>query len=173
MLSQQLVGTWRLVSRETRRPDGHVPYFCGEHPVGQLMYDAAGNMSVAFMRRGRSQFAGADKSQCTPAEIKEAFDGFQSYFGTYEIDEEKKTVTHHVRWEFVPELGRDEPDPIGRTFRQSLDVEHAADSRWRWDGYCRPGVGPESLNLALSLGTFQAISCQPPCPAGRVTQRSR
>lgn len=102
MLSEQLVGTWRLISRETRRPDGSVSHAYSEHPVGQLMYDAAGNMSVAFMRPDRPKFAGSDKSQGTPAEIRAACDGFQAYFGTYEINEEKKTVTHHVAGSLFP-----------------------------------------------------------------------
>jgi hypothetical protein len=102
MLREQLVGTWRLISRETRRSDGSVSHAYGEHPIGQLMYDAAGNMSVAFMRPGRSKFVHADKFQGTAAEIKAAFDGFQGYFGIYEIDEDKKTVTHQVEGSLLP-----------------------------------------------------------------------
>jgi hypothetical protein len=66
------------------------------------MYDSAGNMSVAFMRPGRLKFAIADKCRGTAAEIKTALEGFQAYFGTYETDEEKKTVTHHVEGSLLP-----------------------------------------------------------------------
>lgn len=102
MLSEQLVGTWRLISRETRGPEGNVSHAYAEQPVGQLMYDAKGNMSVAFMRRGRPKFAGSDKFQGTPAEIRAAFDGFQAYFGTYEVDEAKQTVMHHIVGSLFP-----------------------------------------------------------------------
>jgi hypothetical protein len=66
------------------------------------MYDAAGNMSVAFMRRDRPKFAGPDKFQGTPTEVRAAFDGFQAYFGTYEVDEAKRTITHYIAGSLFP-----------------------------------------------------------------------
>ena len=32
----------------------------------------------------------------TPEEIKEAFEKFEAYCGTYEVDEEKSIITHHI-----------------------------------------------------------------------------
>ena len=61
------------------------------------MYDAGGNMSAHVMRNDRSLFAANDPSRGTDAEVRAAFDGHASYFGTYTIDEATQTVTHHVR----------------------------------------------------------------------------
>ena len=54
-------------------------------------------MSAQLMRSDRPAFAICDFQGGTPEEIKTAIEGFLAYFGTYEIDEEKATVTHHVR----------------------------------------------------------------------------
>lgn len=37
-----------------------------------------------------------DPLRGTPEEIKEAFEGFDAYGGTYEVDMEKGAVTHHI-----------------------------------------------------------------------------
>jgi hypothetical protein len=60
------------------------------------MYDSIGNMSVVIMRPDRPRTSINDKFQATTEDIKSAFDGFEAYFGSYEIDEEKKIVIHHI-----------------------------------------------------------------------------
>lgn len=50
----------------------------------------------------RPAFAINDQMKGTPEEIKAAFEGFIAYFGTYEINEEKGTVIHHVRGSSFP-----------------------------------------------------------------------
>ncbi len=102
MRKEPLIGTWKLISCETRRSDGEVLYPYGKQPLGQLIYDPAGNMAVAIMRPGRVKFSIPDKFQGTPGETKSAFDGFESYWGTYEIDEEQNTVIHHVEGSLFP-----------------------------------------------------------------------
>jgi hypothetical protein len=97
-----LVGTWRLVSFEARDSKGQLQYPLGEHVSGLLMYDAGGNMSAHVMRNDRSRFAANDPGRGTDAEVRAAFDGHASYFGTYTIDEATQTVTHHVRGAWYP-----------------------------------------------------------------------
>jgi Lipocalin-like domain len=94
--SRRFVGSWRLVSFEGRSPDGRVVHPMGEQPSGQLIYDATGQVSVQYMRRGRPQFASGDLHQGTPEEIKAAFEGYIGYWGTYDVDAKAKIVTHHV-----------------------------------------------------------------------------
>ena len=60
------------------------------------MYDVKGNMSVLLMNPDRPKFASGDILKGTPDEIKAAFEGFDAYCGTYSIDKEKGTVTHHL-----------------------------------------------------------------------------
>jgi len=66
------------------------------------MYDASGHMSVQIMRPDRPAFASGDHLKGTPEEIKSAFKGFVAYYGTYEINEEEGTVTHHLEGSLFP-----------------------------------------------------------------------
>ncbi len=91
-----VVGRWKLISINAENPDGDVRYPYGEDPFGMLMYDADGYMSLLIMRRNRSKFASGDMLGGTPEEIKEAFEKFEAYCGTYEVDEEKSIITHHI-----------------------------------------------------------------------------
>jgi hypothetical protein len=61
-----------------------------------IMYDASGYMSYTAMRQGRPKFAPGDLGGGTPGEIKAAFEGFDAYFGTYELNFEEGVITHHV-----------------------------------------------------------------------------
>jgi hypothetical protein len=94
--TKRFVGSWRLISFEGRSPDGHVVHPMGEQPSGQLIYEANGQMSVQYMRRDRPKFVSGDLHQGTPEEIKAAFDGYIGYWGTYDVDEKARIVTHHV-----------------------------------------------------------------------------
>ena len=97
-----LVGTWRLVSYEARDSKGQIQYPLGEHVCGQLIYDAAGNMSAHVMSNDRPLFAANDSARGTDAEVRAAFEGYTSYFGTYIIDTKTQTVTHRVRGASYP-----------------------------------------------------------------------
>ena len=97
-----LVGTWRLVSYEARTASGETRYPFGRHVVGQLFYDVGGNMSGHLMRVDRPAFASDDSGSGTDAEVRAAFEGHVSYFGTYTIDRSARTVTHHVRGASYP-----------------------------------------------------------------------
>lgn len=96
MASTSIVGRWKLISLSAENPAGDVRYPYGESPFGMLMYDADGYMSLLIMRRNRSKFASGDMLGGTPEEIKEAFEGFDAYCGTYEVDEKNSMVTHHI-----------------------------------------------------------------------------
>jgi hypothetical protein len=37
-----------------------------------------------------------DPALGTDAEVRDAFDGYLAYFGTYAVDESTRTVTHHL-----------------------------------------------------------------------------
>jgi len=94
--AEQLVGSWRLVSYETHSPSGEVSAIYGPSPVGRLMYDQYGRMSVHVMDSRRRRFASNDRLMHTPEELKQAFDGYFGYFGMYTVDEAANTVTHHI-----------------------------------------------------------------------------
>ena len=76
---------------------------------GLLVYDAGGNMSAHVMRMDRPLFAANDPGRGTDAEVRAAFEGHASYFGTYTIDLATQTVTHHVRAASYPNwIGSDQ-----------------------------------------------------------------
>lgn len=109
MSQPQLIGTWTLIFAEYRYADGTVNAIYGDHPAGMLVYDASGNMSIQIMRRDRPSFARNDRLGGTPSETKIAFEGYLAYFGTYTIDQEKQTVTHHLRGSLLPNwIGSDQ-----------------------------------------------------------------
>ena len=102
--SSRLVGTWKLVSIEERDAKGRLvtPLDYGPEPIGMLMYDATGHMSVHAMRRGRPRLASDDVHLATPENAKAAFIGYGAYFGTYTVDERAGLVTHHVEGSLIP-----------------------------------------------------------------------
>src|SRR5437660_9137753 len=91
-----LLGTWRLVSFEARDSKGQLQFPLGKQVFGQLFYDAGGNMSAHVMRNDRPLFAANDPGRGTDAEVRAAFDGHTSYFGTYTFTRACKTVTHPI-----------------------------------------------------------------------------
>src|SRR5437763_5852386 len=100
---------WRRVSLVARVPEGRVQNPLGVNVCGLVMYDAGGNMSAHVMRNDRPLFAANDPERGTDAEVRAAFDGYASYFGTYTIDQAKQTVTHHIWGAWYPNwIGNDQ-----------------------------------------------------------------
>jgi hypothetical protein len=60
------------------------------------MFDAGGRMSIHLLNSNRARFASGDFLRPTPAELKEAFDGYFGYFGSYAVEENQRVVTFHV-----------------------------------------------------------------------------
>src|SRR5262245_20238513 len=94
-LSDRFVGTWRLVSFVGYDADGCETRTYGPKPLGCLIYDKEGRMSVQIARSDRRPFK-SDPFRATPEELKDAFDGYFGYFGRYTVDERAGTVTHHI-----------------------------------------------------------------------------
>ena len=92
MQSVSVVGTRNLISANVHNPNDDVIHLYGEDPSGMLMYDAKGYMFAVLMRPGRSSFVAGDPLGGTSEEIKEAFEGFDAYCGTYEVNAEKRAL---------------------------------------------------------------------------------
>ena len=90
------VGTWKLISCNATRRNGQVLAIYGAEPVGRLFYDEAGNMSVHLMRVGRAKFKHADKFRASDEEMRAAYQGYEAYFSTYEIDDAQCVIRHRV-----------------------------------------------------------------------------
>jgi len=66
-------------------------------------------MSTHVVRLDRPTFASNDSGAGTDAEVRAAFEGHVSYFGTYTIAPSAHTVTHHVRGASYPNwMGHDQ-----------------------------------------------------------------
>ncbi len=96
------IGTWRLVSAEFYVTGGETSFPLGEDPQGLLIYDACGNMAAQLMRPGRPPLASGDQRTGTTEEIREAFEGYVAYFGSFTVDPQAETVTHRVTASLLP-----------------------------------------------------------------------
>jgi hypothetical protein len=79
-VAQDLTGTWRLVSGGEWRPNGEMLHPYGKKPVGLLMYDTAGNVSMQIHFDGKA--ANGETSL--------------AYYGTYKVDKAAGSVTHQI-----------------------------------------------------------------------------
>jgi len=97
-----LVGSWRLISYEEHRADGtRIPVW-DDKPDGRLTYDASGRMAGQFMNPQRRAFASPDSLAGTDEEVREAFEGYFAYYGSYTVDPNEGVVTHHVVGSLYP-----------------------------------------------------------------------
>jgi len=96
VLKDRLVGTWGLVSLETRHSDGTTTHRLGLNATGRFMFDADGNFSAQLMSAGRPD---GDS------------EGYIANWGVYEVDEERQTFTLNF-------IGSVQPATVGlRTVR--------------------------------------------------------
>ena len=100
MSQASLVGTWRLVTLESRTADGQVSYPWGKDTVGYIMYNGDGYMSVAIMGSNRSEFASGDIKGGSTEEKAAAADTYISYCGRYGVRGD--TVIHHIELSLFP-----------------------------------------------------------------------
>jgi hypothetical protein len=94
-----LIGAWHLVRIDTAGPDRNaVPT---TQPVGMLIYTRDGHMSVQLMY---------PRSANSPNN-EYVLGGYEASFGSYDVDEAKHIVTHHVHGSITRDLlvGKDLP----------------------------------------------------------------
>ena len=102
MTTNPLVGTWKLVSFETKGRDGRIHYPLGKDPVGYIAYSEDGYMHVAMMKANRARIAADMLSLASTEEKAIAAATFVSYCGRYEINGDK--VIHHVEVSLDPNM---------------------------------------------------------------------
>jgi len=101
-LKDQLVGTWTFVSSTTKLPDGSPVW--GSNPKGLVIFTENGRYSSHVMRTDRPKFAANSRAKGTPEENKAAVLGGIASFGTYTVDEAKKTFTIRYEGSSYPNL---------------------------------------------------------------------
>lgn len=95
---EKLIGAWRLVSMEEPGADGKLHHITDRK--GMLIYTRDGHMSVQLMFPAEQSNVSNDYVQ----------NGYEASFGSYEVDEKKHMVTHHVEGSITRGLvGKDLP----------------------------------------------------------------
>ncbi|MBZ5611082.1 MAG: lipocalin-like domain-containing protein [Acidobacteriia bacterium] len=99
----RLPGIYKLLSWRTTNPDGTVVEPLGADPIGRVTYHKSGQMSVMLMRRDRKppprvnpQTANLDEVRGALRQAQRTNSGFIAYMGTFEVQEERGIVIHHI-----------------------------------------------------------------------------
>jgi len=95
-LSEQLPGTWRLLSRVDIAASGlpHPDPALGSDPIALLIYDQAGNFSAQFMKRDRRTVPAVGPISSKNNTLAQG--GYDAYFGTYLVDDATGVVTQQL-----------------------------------------------------------------------------
>jgi hypothetical protein len=95
-LKDQIVGTWNFVVAEVTAPDGKKSFPFGETPKGILIFTPDGRFAQIHVAGDVPKIASNNRLTATPEEYAAIMRGSLSVFGTYTVDEAKKTVTYNI-----------------------------------------------------------------------------
>jgi hypothetical protein len=95
-LKQQIVGTWDFTVAEVTAADGKKSFPFGETPKGILIFTPDGRFAQIHVASDVPKFASGNRLTGTPEEYAAISKRSLSVFGTYTVDEEKKTVTYKI-----------------------------------------------------------------------------
>jgi len=92
----RFAGVWKLVAEETRAPNGQVvagPNAASGGRFGFITYDPAGYMGVVLAWNRRPAFKG---KASTPDEARAALASYNSYWGSFVVNDARGIVTHQT-----------------------------------------------------------------------------
>ena len=95
-LREAIVGAWDFVVAEVTAPDGKKSFPFGETPKGLLIFTADGRFSQIHAASDLPKIASNNRLTGTPEEYSAIMRRSISVFGTYTVDEAKKTVTFKI-----------------------------------------------------------------------------
>jgi hypothetical protein len=95
-LRERIVGTWEFVVAEVMATDGKKSYPFGETPKGILIFTPDGRFAQVHVASDVPKIASNNRLTGTPEEYQAIMRRSLSVFGTYTVDEEKKTVTYKI-----------------------------------------------------------------------------
>ena len=95
-LKQQIVGTWDFVIAEITGADGKKSFPFGETPKGVLIFTPEGRFSQIHIASDVPKIASGNRLTGTAEEYAAINRRSLSVFGSYTVDEEKKTVTFRI-----------------------------------------------------------------------------
>ena len=95
-LREQIVGTWNFVIAEVVAPDGTKSFPFGETPKGILIFTPNGQFAQIHVASDVPKIASNNRLTGTPEEYATIMRRSISLFGTYSVNEEKRTVTFKI-----------------------------------------------------------------------------
>jgi hypothetical protein len=112
-LFHSLQGTWRLVSAKSIAADGTTADLYGTPPLGQLVYDSTGHMSVHLLKPNLPKCGSIDRRKCPDSQARQAFDNYLGYWGTYTV--EGQVVVNQIE-------GASVPDWVGTSQKRTIQI---------------------------------------------------
>jgi hypothetical protein len=103
-LRDRLVGTWSFVIAEITTADGKKQLPFGDKPKGMLMFTADGHFSQVHVAGGLPRIASNNRLAGTAEDNKAIVAGSLALFGTYTVDEDKRTLTFKIEASTFPNL---------------------------------------------------------------------
>ncbi len=122
----KLMGAWHLVSMEEPDADGKLSRITNRK--GMLIYTRDGHVSVQLMLPQSESAVSNDY-------VKE---GYEASFGSFDVNEEAHTITHHVEGSVTPGLlGKDLPRAFQFSDRRLIIKSTRQDEKWSvtWEHY--------------------------------------
>ena len=92
----QIIGTWDFIVAEVKAPDGTKSFPFGEKPKGILVFTPDGHFTQIHVAGDVPKIASNNRLTGTPEEYAAIMRRSISVFGTYSVDEDKKTVTFKI-----------------------------------------------------------------------------
>jgi lipocalin-like protein len=95
-MREQIVGTWDFVIAEITAANGTKTLPFGDKPKGQIIFTQDGHFSQVHVSSGLPKIASNNRLAGTDADNRAIVHGTLAFFGTYAVDEAKKTVTFNI-----------------------------------------------------------------------------
>ncbi len=92
-IKERLAGTWHFVIAEVTAPDGKKSFPFGPTPRGMVIFTPGGDFMQIHIASEVPKIANGNRLAATAEEYAGIMRGTIAQFGTYTVDEEKKTVT--------------------------------------------------------------------------------
>lgn len=124
---ERLLGAWQLVSLAAPGPNGKISI---SHPAGMLTYTRDGHVSVQLM------YPASESAISNEYVLK----GYEASFGSYDVNEAKHLLTHHIQGANTRDLlvGKSLPRRYQFDAQGNLIIKSArADEHWSvtWKHY--------------------------------------
>ena len=95
-MREMIVGTWDFVIAEITAANGTKTLPFGDKPKGQIIFTQDGHFSQVHVSSGLPRIASNNRLNGTDTDNRAIVQGTLAFFGTYTVDEAKKTVTFNI-----------------------------------------------------------------------------